>query len=76
MQICTILVDREELTASMEKAIRSTDTGKGRIHLFPSGILHQTYQDGVELDIGDSTSEMKIYRKQYCRNVSRKPSPG
>ena len=56
----------------MEKAIRSTVTGKGRVQLYPSGILHQTYEDGAELGISDSVKELNIYRKEYCRE-GRKP---
>jgi hypothetical protein len=55
----------------MEKAIRSTNTGKGRVQLYPSWILHQTYTDGVALKIEDSTAEMGIYQKEYCNPVSR-----
>jgi hypothetical protein len=55
----------------MEKAIRSTNTGKGRVQLYPSGILHQTYPDGVKLRIEDSTAEMEIYEKEYCNEMKR-----
>ena len=55
----------------MHKVIKTTDTGKGMVRLYGNGIMHQTYVDGAELTIEDSTLELEIYRKEYCTEVKR-----
>ena len=51
----------------MNEVIRSTETGKGKVLLYSSGILHQTYVDGARLTIEDSSAEIAVYKTEYCR---------
>ena len=55
----------------MEEIIRSTKTGKGEVRLYDNGILHQTYEEGAELIIEDSTGELEIYANEYCSEIKR-----
>lgn len=56
---------------AMTKIIKSTPTGKGEVKIYRSGIMHQTYEDNVELYSKDSQAEFEIYRKEYCQKTPR-----
>jgi len=55
----------------MKEIIKSSDTSKGKVQLYRSGIMHQTYTEGAELSIQDSSCEMEIYMREYCRDMRR-----
>ena len=55
----------------MNEIIKSTITGKGQVHLYSSGIMHQTYEKGVNLNYQDSLDEFEIYKDGYCNEKHR-----
>ena len=55
----------------MEEIIKSNKTGKGLVRLYASGIMHQTYEKGVELEFRDSLDEFAIYKDGYCNEKTR-----
>jgi len=55
----------------MHEIIKSANTGKGKVYLYSNGIMHQTYDPGVELDLPDSLKEFEIYKDGFCDNISR-----
>jgi hypothetical protein len=55
----------------MDEIQKELSTGSGIVRLYSNGILHQTYKDGAELKKEDSDNEMMIYRKNFCKDMSR-----
>ena len=55
----------------MEKVVKSRETGTGKVQLYKNGIMHQTYNKGVELSKQDSAKELEIYRKEFCNDTRR-----
>jgi hypothetical protein len=55
----------------MEEVVKSRKTGKGMIHLYRNGIMHQTYNKGVHLSGQDSEKELKVYMEEFCADTRR-----
>ncbi len=55
----------------MDEVVKSTQTGIGKVCLYKSGIMHQTYKDNAEISMKDSAAEMEIYMKEYCSEKRR-----
>jgi hypothetical protein len=55
----------------MEEIVKSTKTGKGMVRIYASGVMHQTYEPGVDLNYQDSIDEFEIYKDGYCSEVRR-----
>ena len=55
----------------MDEIIKSTKTGKGQVCLYSSGIMHQTYERGIDLEFQDSLDEFKTYKDGYCDEKTR-----
>ena len=55
----------------MDEVIKSTKTSKGLVRLYDSGIMHQIYDKGTELEYQDTLDEFEIYKDGYCHEQAR-----
>ena len=51
--------------------IQESETVKGRVYLYKSGIIHQVYDDNADLVMNDSLKEIEIYTREFCTENKR-----